>query len=455
MSLLVVVTAGSGLLTTTAAHAAGETEWVSRYNGPLNRTDAGTAVALSPDGGTVFVTGITTGSTASLDFATVAYDTATGTRKWVRRYDGAASSTDAAFALAVSPDGTTVFVTGMTYRAGVGFIYCTLAYAADTGATRWVRRFEARRFGEDRAIAIGVSPDGSTVFVTGMSEGAPSNIDYATVAYDAATGSRQWVRWYNGPGDKGDGASSLAVSPDGATVFVTGGSVGRDSSSDYATVAYAADSGATRWVRRYNGRGDENGVANAVAVSPDGSTVFVTGFSNFTYLTVAYAAETGTTMWHRRYRGTCSCHDQANALAVSPDGATVFVTGESIGSTGSLDYATVAYEAATGARKWVRRHNGPANGDDSARSVAVSPDGAVVYVTGLIVDLGSGLDYFTVAYDAATGAPSWHRRYNNKGNSEDRAAAVAVSPDGTSVFVTGQSVDPMTQGDFATVAYAA
>ena len=179
-----------------------------------------------------------------------------------------------------------------------------------------------------------------------------------------------------------------------------------------------------------------------MAVSPDGSTVFVTGFSNFTYLTVAYEAGTGSTMWHRRYSGTCLCHDQANALAVSPDGATVFVTGQSIGSTGSMDYATVAYEAATGARQWVRRHNGPANGDDSARSMAVSPDGAMVYVTGVIVDLGSGLDYFTVAYDAATGAPSWHRRYNNKGNTDDRAAAVAVSPDGTSVFSRVRATTP-------------
>jgi hypothetical protein len=454
MSLVVVVTAGSGLLTATPAHAAGETEWISRYNGPLSRTDGANAVALSPDGGTVFVTGISIGSDASLDYATVAYDTATGTRKWVRRYNGPAGFTDGAFALAVSPDGTRVFVTGWTYVVTIGYIYGTMAYAADTGATRWVRRFEGRRFGEDRAIAIGVSPDGSTVFVTGTSIGTPNNADYATVAYDAATGTRQWVRWYNGPGDKGDAASSLAVSPDGATVFVTGESVGRDSSFDYATVAYAADSGATRWVRRYNGRGDENDAASAVAVSPDGSTVYVTGIGNFTYLTVAYATGTGSTMWHRRYAGTCPCHDQANALAVSPDGAMVFVTGGSVGSNGSLDYATVAYDTGTGTRQWVRRHSGPAYGDDVARSVAVSPDGATVYVTGSVVVPDRGLDYFTAAYDTATGARSWHSRYNDAGNSDDRAAAVAVSPDGTRVFVTGQSDDPTTQADFATLAYA-
>jgi hypothetical protein len=82
------------------------------------------------------------------------------------------------------------------------------------------------------------SPDGSTVFVTGWVASGQRGDDYATVAYDAATGVREWGRRYNGPNDSGDVAHAVAVSPDGSRVFVTGYSGGVQTGSDYATVAY-------------------------------------------------------------------------------------------------------------------------------------------------------------------------------------------------------------------------
>jgi hypothetical protein len=49
----------------------------------------------------------------------------------------------------------------------------------------------------------------------------------------------------------------------------------------------------------------------------------------------------GERLWGSRYKG--GGQDEAYALAVSPDGSAVFVTGYRI--TGGIDYATIAYEA--------------------------------------------------------------------------------------------------------------
>ena len=100
------------------------------------------------------------------------------------------------------------------------------AVRAQPGARLWVARYDDGSGGYDAAHAMAVSPDGSTVFVTGDSWPAgPTGRDYATVAYSAATGTQLWVSRYSGPGPRTD-AWSVAVSPGGGRVFVTGGARG-------------------------------------------------------------------------------------------------------------------------------------------------------------------------------------------------------------------------------------
>jgi hypothetical protein len=289
------------------------------------------------------------GSGSGEDYATVAYDAATGARQWVKRYNGQGlSPVDRAFALGVSPDGSKLFVTGQSYGSASGHDYATIAYDTATGKRLWLARYNGPGNGTDLASALDVSPDGSKVFVTGRSIGSGSNFDYATVGYDAATGARLWVKRYNGPGHGDDFATALVVSLDGSTVFVTGNSAGVTSGQDYATVTYDATSGARQWLKRYNGTAGGDDIANAVGVSPDGSKLFVTGqsagpTSGDDYATVAYDNATGSRLWVKPYDGPASGTDDAAALAVSADGAKLFVTGRSEGSGSDFDYATVAY----------------------------------------------------------------------------------------------------------------
>jgi len=58
------------------------------------------------------------------------------------------------------------------------------------------------------------------------------------VASDASTGAKLWTKRYDGLGHGGGAARAVGVSPDGSKVFVTG-SVSGATSGDYGTVAYA------------------------------------------------------------------------------------------------------------------------------------------------------------------------------------------------------------------------
>jgi hypothetical protein len=88
-----------------------------------------------------------------------------------------------------------------------------------------------------------------------------------------------------------------------------------------------------------------------IAVSPDGAQVYVTGYSiRQRAVTIAYAAGTGRQSWvsHSKSVGLIT------GLAASPDGTTVYETGTGRVSGKGSYIAVIAYDAATGQQRWMR-----------------------------------------------------------------------------------------------------
>ena len=298
-------------------NSSGEEQWVARYNGPGNLTDNATAIAVDGSGN-VYVTGNSWGSGNS-DYATVKYNSA-GEQQWVARYNGGANYGDFATAIAVDKSGN-VYVTG---DSGYGNSdYVTIKYNS-AGEQQWVARYDGP--GHDLDVAYAIAVDASNnVYVTGFSAGAGTDLDYATIKYDSA-GQQQWVARYDGPVSRFDEAAAMAIDGSG-NVYVTGISLGSDTVIDFVTVKYNS-LGQEQWVARYN-----NGGGSAIALDSS-ANVYVTGYSNdprtgTDYATIKYNPA-GQEQWVARYNGPANDTDQAAAIAVDAVG-NVYVAGMSTG----------------------------------------------------------------------------------------------------------------------------
>lgn len=284
-----------------------------------------------------------------------------------------------------------------------------VAYDGADGTELWRTRFNDPFNGYDYARALAVSPDGDTLFATGYGQGQNGYYDYYVAAYDASTGAQQWVGAWDGPGNRYDYPQGIAVLQ--SAVVVTGYTLDQGWRYDYGTVAYDPADGTLLWDVTYDGPAGDYDYATGVAAAADGDTVVVSGYARdqttgYDYTTVGYAVADGAESWVASYAGPTQqgYHDAAFGVALSPDGTKAFVTGYSYKPGQGYDYATVAYDVADGAELWEERYDGDDN-HDYGQGVAVSPDGLNVYVTGYSIE-GDGwnaYDFGTLKYNALQG----------------------------------------------------
>jgi hypothetical protein len=167
-----------------------------------------------------------------------------------------------------------------------------------------------------------------------------------------------------------------------------------------------------------------NDVATSLALSPDGADVALTGSitGGATWITALYDSNTGTRKW------LVTAAEGVGTRDVVVDGARVYVTGQ--GNVGIAAFLTVvAYDRATGTRLW-RTDKRPADATDAAGlRIDLAPDGSLV-VTG---QASRGfLDWYTVAFDTV-GAVRWEAVRDGGLNQHEIPRAVRVMADGTTV----------------------
>jgi hypothetical protein len=299
---------------------------------------------------------------------------------------------------------------------------CPKAHAQG-GVPLWTNLYERSGSGA-RALAVAVDSTGNA-FVAGP-PGGNGVINYS------GAGLPLWTNDYNGVVSIAvDGSGNLIGA--GSTMHFGGG-------LDYGTIKYSND-GVPLWTNVYTDQ--FNDFARAVGVDGAGN-VFVTGESagpsgTVDFGTIKYSS-TGVSLWTNYYNGPANSIDSAFAIAVDRSG-NVFVTGDSMDASGLWDWATVKYSN-SGSLLWVRRYNGPGNGDDHPSAIATDSNGNV-FVAGGSTGTAS-LDSTTIGY-SSSGTPLWTNRYAGLGNVFE-PQALAVDANGN-VFATRSA-------GFGTIAYS-
>lgn len=271
--------------TTIKFNSSGQQQWVKRYNGSGNGYDVAQALAVDSFGN-VTVTGYSTDITGLGDCVTVKYD-ANGHRLWAKRINN--GGTD--YGTAVTTDAVgNVYVTGGTTGPGTNIDYLTLKYDS-SGHTQWAAAYSSPGSNWDEGRSVGVDAAGN-VYVTGVlafSEGGSTD-DFGTIKYDSA-GVEQWVQIYDGPAHIADEAFSIAVDPDGNS-YVVGYGNGLSSGTDITTIKYDT-AGVQQWLQAYNGPANNTDTGFDIGIDTAGN-VYVSGGSigaqtSVDYVTIKYS----------------------------------------------------------------------------------------------------------------------------------------------------------------------
>ncbi|WP_205511303.1 SBBP repeat-containing protein [Longitalea arenae] len=378
--------------------------------------------------------------TSAIGFAQV-------TEKWVKRQNGDANANDLARDLVVDCKGN-VIVTGLAdgdiNLSGTN--WATIKYN-DDGEVKWLKRYNGPGNGSDEATAIATDSK-ANIFVTGSSTGIGTGMDITTIKYDD-DGNTKWVKRYNGPGNDVDQASAINVD-DVGNVYVTGFSrTGIGTASTIITIKYD-DDGHTKWVRSFG-----TGAGNAIAVDKEGN-VYVTGGSasgqglNSDITTIKYN-KNGDLQWARTYNGPVSLFDTGNDLALDPNG-NVYVTGfisTADMETDETDIITIKYSTA-GVQLWAAIYN---NGTrDEANAIRVDAAGNA-YITGFVgsAEEDPDNDLVTIKYNTA-GVQQWASIFVTPGSEQNSTATDLVIDKAGNVYITGAAAI-QADVDYITIKY--
>ena len=436
----------------------GSVQWASDWNTPAPSTSSDHAVALRlADGGArVLALTSTTLNGAPSGPTTVSqvlsFDASNGAASWQFLYDHPGGGLDVPADLQLASDGSAALVAGRASVTAEGFD--ALLFRVDgAGGLDWLQAVQNQGPGDDRSASLALAPDGSLALLVGELRGA-SRIRGRLVAVDPADGELAWSYDDDAASGKVGAFHQAVFSADSGVAYAVGGE-----GKDAVLVALDASDGSELWRTVHAGSLGHEDELTALALAPDGATLFATGAANERnttpvnppdVLVLAVDATTGSLLWSRELDHSDQ-DERGVGLVASPDGARLYLSAVADVDFFQCDYWTHGLDAASGASLWeaLFDYDIPlAFREDRPVGLALAPDGARLYVTGSTYENAfafEGYDWATVAYDTADGTLLWESAWD--AGPDDRAVDLVPSADGARLYVGGHTAE----GFFLTV----
>ncbi|HUT13356.1 MAG TPA: beta-propeller fold lactonase family protein, partial [Thermoguttaceae bacterium] len=341
---------------------------------------------------------------------------------------------DEVYSVAVSPDGAHVYAAG--YRDAAVAVLRRDAQSGELTFVQVLRNGQDDVYGLTQAAAVTLSPGGNHVYVAAYGDNA-----VAVFRRDTITGELSFVQTLrDGEGgvDGLWGAGSVAVSLDDNHVYVLG-------NKEDTLAAFNRDPTTGELTPLQVLKDNRDGVDGlnspwSLALSPDDRHVYVASQSDDSVATFRRDVSSGELTFVQILRdgqGGVDGLNRATAVTVSPDGNHVYVAGYLDAALAVFQRDTLSGEL-TFVQTLVNGQQG-VDGLSGVSSVTVSPDGTHVYTAGSLSDavavfqrnpLSGELTFVEVFKDGQQALDGL-----------DGALSIAISPDGAHLYIAGRNDD--------------
>lgn len=421
-----------------------EISWMACHDGPGHGADEAIGMALDGEGNIILV-GKESAQDQGFAYGVMKYGP-DGREIWAVHYQEEPGCYNTPFALAVDAGGNAV-ITGQGLDPGSSTAHATTIKYDPAGNLLWSVSLDSK-WGAGNSLAL--DPNGD-ICIAAEFIGFDGAVSHLVVKY-APDGQEIWRdgHSYDGPHSSISSSGRIAADPQGGVLAGFNDSF-FDMGPFSTVLRYGSDAG-----RLWSVRNDECAKSNIFSVALDGQ-----GYAYVAYewqdsddvpaviRTVRYEPG-GAESWSTRFPG------QGEGAVGFPvklrlDGAgNVHVAGAVEVEGRHWDFAVIKYDR-DGRRLWAAQGDAGTLGRDTPWDLFLDPAGNV-FVTGDSEGTGSGDDWLTLMYDR-NGRLLWSARFEGPAQGHDSARAIAVDASG-GIYVAGSTTSLDADKDFLLIKYA-